>query len=421
MEIKQEKDRLVAGAGRAAVQFGDGYFPTSEYDAQHDEVHARALLLQKGEEKIGLVCLELPSVRPWELTDELRKEAGEIFGTDRDHTWLCVTHNLSGPHVPPEEEKRKIHLEAVRCALTEAALHAVRTMRPARVACGEGTSFVNANRDVHSADGWWVGIAEEGPSDKTLSALCLQDEDGGNICVLFSYALKSSVMEGTVMSDGKKYVSSELSGRACRLVEEKLDTVAIFLMSAAGDQVPREKSAYLALDEEGHFREVNLAEQGFEICERLGCELGEDVLAAVAAAKEEEADPVLKGVTAVINLPGQQTYPSELPAPPVLSWDYPSAPDETLEMGVFVIGQTALLALKSEVTTPIFTEIRKNSPFAHTMMGTLINGGQGYIGTDLDFERFSYPALHSPFAKGADRAFIRFADETLRKQKEETA
>ncbi len=414
-----EQSSLYAGAGRAEICFGDGYFPTGEYDAQHDALYARALCLESGEERIALVSLELPSLRPWEYTDECRALAGEIMGTDRCHTWICMTHDLSAPHVPPLAEKIPLHMEAVRRAVSEASHAAVQSLRPAVLKYGEGQSYVNSNRDVQSADGWWVGISDAGPSDKTLQAICLMDPDGGMIAVLYSYALKNSCLEGTVMSDGKRYVSSEVSGYACRMVEEDRDTVAIFLMSGAGDQVPREKSNYLALDAEGHFKEVNLAEQGYDMRCRLGKELGADVLKTVEAAEEEE-DVTLAARTEKLILAGQESYPGTLPPPPVLSYAYPSAPDEVLELSLFRIGQTALIGCKSEITTPIFAKIREQSPFAHTMMGTLLNGGQGYVATDWDYDRFTYPALHSPFARGADGKFIPFVKKTLEKLKAET-
>ena len=71
-----------AGAGRAVLSFPEEYFPNEGYKGIHDDMHVRVLLMESGEVRAAVAVFELSSVRPWELTDELRAYAAEKLGTN---------------------------------------------------------------------------------------------------------------------------------------------------------------------------------------------------------------------------------------------------------------------------------------------------------------------------------------------------
>ena len=395
-----------AGAGRAELAFPVDYFPADGYSGIHDPMYCRALLLEEGPVRGGLVVLELPSVRPWERTDELRAYAAELLNAPYENVWLVVTHDLSAPHVPREEAHQALHMDVLRQAVSEACGQAAASLREAVVRYAGGSSDVNANRDVESVDGWWVGIHGKGPSDKTLSLLRFDGLDGGPIAVLYSYAIKSSVLEGADMPDGKRYASGDVTGRAGVKAEKALGCPVLFVMGAAGDQVPKRKANYLALDENGHFYTVDLGEQGYEVLEALSDTLSGDILAAASASAPGGERPALRFAAASVECAAKKPYPKSLPAPPVRRYAYEPDGTQTLDIWAIRVGEAAILGVKPEITTPIFDAIKKNSPFPHTLIATLANGGQGYIATDWDFPRFTYPALHTPFQPGTDRKLI---------------
>lgn len=406
-----------AGAGRAVLAFPKEYFPTEGYNGIHDDMHVRVLLMESGEVRTAVAVFELSSVRPWELTDSLRAYTAEKLGTAYENTWAIVTHDLSAPHVPVEEEKRSIHMNTLKAALDEAAAAALESFRPAKVGYGEGLSDVNANRDVQSVDGWWVGIEGKGPSDKTLSVVKIDGVDGKPIAVLYSYALKSSLLETAPMSDGWKYASGDVTGVACTRAEEATGAVTIFVMGAAGDQVPKIKGNYLTLNSEGKFVTVNLYEKAYDGLSLLGNTLGDDVISLVNGTECTDEEPELAVMESSLAVNCKKPYPKTLPEPPVLTYEYEPCGEGEITLYSMRIGEAAFMALKSEVTTPIFTEIKRNSPFKHNLMATLANGGQGYIATDSDYERFTYPGLHTDFVKGTDRQFTSFVTEELTKLK----
>jgi len=88
--------------------------------------------------------------------------------------------------------------------------------------------------------------------------------------------------------------------------------------------------------------------------------------------------------------------------------------DELLTLWGICVGECALLGVKSEVTTPTFRALQSESPFPETLLATLVNGGQGYIATDFDYDNFTYPGLKSPFYRGTDRIFLEKSKSFLR-------
>lgn len=399
---------LKAGAGIGTMHFPDHYFPSDGFSGVHDDMHAKVLLLEQGETRGAVVTLELPSIRPWELTDQLRAYAARVLGVSYDNLWLVMTHDLSAPHVPKTEEGRRLHMEILRRAVKTAAESALSSLQSVTVAHCEGTCDVNANRDMESIDGWWVGIHGTGPSDKTLSLLRFDGEDGKPVAVLYSYALKSSVLEGAVMSNGKRYASGDVTGRAGVKAEERMGCPVLFVMGAAGEQVPKKKANYLELDQNRRFYTVNLAEEGYAILEELSGELADAVCAAAEEkVLERECDARLQFGNFAFHGDGQISYSNELPAPPVLHFDYLPSPGEEIPVWYIRIGKAVMLGVKPEIMTPTFDEMKRSSPFAYTMMATLVNGGQGYIARDWDYDRYTYPGLKTPFRRGTDQVFLR--------------
>lgn len=399
---------LKAGAGIGTMYFPKNYFPSDGFSGVHDDMHAKVLLLEKGNVRGALVTLELPSIRPWELTDHLRAFAARLLDVPYDNLWLIMTHDLAAPHVPKNEEGRRLHMDILQQAVQTAAEAALASLQNVHAVCCEGACDVNANRDMQSIDGWWVGIHGTGPSDKTLSLLRFDGEDGKPVAILYSYALKSSVLEGAVMSDGKRYASGDVTGRAGVKAEEKLGCPVLFVMGAAGEQVPKQKANYLALDENHRFYTVNLAEEGYAILEALSDELAEAVCTtAQTTGMPLNPEGQLFFGHFAFHADGQVSYANTLPQPPVLHFDYLPAPGEDIPVWYLQLGNTVLLGVKPEIMTPTFDEIKAASPFACTMMATLVNGGQGYIARDWDYERYTYPGLKTPFRRGTDKVFLR--------------
>ena len=283
---------------------------------------------------------------------------------------------------------------------------AEKDLRRAKVSFGAGFSDVISNRDVESVDGWWVGINEKGISDKTLFAVRFSDMEDNTIAVVFNYALKSSVMEDVRLGDGFKRVTGDVGGETCRRIEEALGAVCLFFMGAAGDQVPRKKGKYLKPDENGVFYEIDSGERGYDFIEELGGQLASDVLDAVSKMPPGDENVTVAVTDSIIRVPGQVRYQNSMPRPPVKFYDFPPAEEQEILIKLLTINDCAILGVKPEIMTPTNLEIKSRSPFKYTLLISMVNGGQDYIPTDIDYDRFEYPALHATVARGTDRLFV---------------
>ena len=98
-------------------------------------------------------------------------------------------------------------------AVRRAAGAAAENMRPARLLFGRGECDVNINRDIPSEEGWWIGMNPEGPSDKTLRVIRVEDLAGNAIAVLYHYGVQSSIMDNVFDRAGGRLITSDLDRR----------------------------------------------------------------------------------------------------------------------------------------------------------------------------------------------------------------
>lgn len=188
--------------------------------------------------------------------------------------------------------------------------------------------------------------------------------------------------------------------------ESVLGCPVLFVMGAAGNQVPKKKANYLELDENQRFCTVNLKEEGYRILDELSQALS-DAICATAQFPSSVMSHILRFGQTSFYAEGQISYSKELPQPPVQRFNYVPTQGEDIPVWYIQLGDAVLLGVKPEVVTPVFLKIRSHSPFIHTLLATLVNGGQGYIAGDIDYDRYTYPGLKTPFYRGTDRVFIR--------------
>lgn len=417
---------LMAGAGKAVIRFPDAYFPHEGFTDAHDDIHIRVLLLEQGI-RGAILSAELPSVRPFELIDGLRAYAGELLAVPVERVWFVVTHNMAGPHVPQVNEengaaKQQMHLDAIRDAIRSASEQALASLQPARFGAGQGLCDVNGNRDIPSKEGWWLGANAPGPSDKTVSVLRFDALDGKPIAVLFHYAVKSAVVDDEIMSDGSRHYSSELTGRACQYVEDGTGAVTFYFMGAAGDQVPKKVAKYFETDEDGHLRQVHHGELGYLWMDELGTQLGQSVREIAEHIICAQSAPVFTMERLKLSFPGQCSIPRELAHTPVTEYTYQPKEDTTLDVALLRLDDVILIGVKPEYTCVTGIQLREASPFAHTLLIAMVNGGQGYMADRLAYERFTYEGTHSEYACGSAEAFVERMGRVLtRKKQQDTA
>ena len=421
------KNQLYAGAGSARICFSKELFPLEGFCDIHDDPAARVLVLDCGE-RVAIACLELVMLDR-DGVAYAKKMIGEITGTKVENIWVHVTHVITTPHSPHaprgmggveleigEEEKKTLEYKkalfhtAVMDAVKQAAEAAANTFRAAKMGIGTCTCGVNVNRDVETPYGWWINFNPEGPSNHTATALRFDDEQGAPIAVLISYGLKPCAIDNSEMEKNTRLVSSDVPGLACTILEEQLGAPVLFAMSAAGDQVPLEQAWYDVVEDDGTVRKVDIGVQaGLEIVERFGNRMAQDIGPALGSISCGQTAPEIRLANGGIEWPGKgrgKMAPTQNP-------NYTEKGTERVDVMTMAIGDVALVALKPEMNTVTEAQLQANSPFAHTLVLSMTNGGQKYMPDMASYENITWEAQSAGFMPGVAEAWVEEAVRVL--------
>jgi hypothetical protein len=87
---------------------------------------------------------------------------------------------------------------------------------------------------------------------------------------------------------------------------------------------------------------------------------------------------------------------------------YKDAPPVAIRLGLLRIGDVMIGAVNAEVFNPIAQRLKRESPFAETMMATLTNGSarSGYIPDDASFGKYTFEVLSSRLQPGCAESAI---------------
>jgi hypothetical protein len=78
----------------------------------------------------------------------------------------------------------------------------------------------------------------------------------------------------------------------------------------------------------------------------------------------------------------------------------------SFRVGALMIDKVAFIEVSAEVVSKIYQDLRKQSPYANTIMVTLANGRIGYIPDDASYDVWTREAVASPLKKGCGESTI---------------
>jgi hypothetical protein len=400
----------------------------------HDNPHVRILLL-KSNTKMALVVMELvmgvTDINDW-ITEYLVKQ----FGVEKEHVWIHMTHAITTPHAPggplisgdgrvlppppdmgmmpmPKEEdvkKRGLYTQAIKTAVISAMKKAMDTMQDAEVGVGTGNCDVNANRDVETPQGWWIGLDGTGFSNKTMTVVHFRGTEGNVIASLISYGIKPCAIDNSEMKEQKRLISADVPGVACTMLENVTGAPVLFCMSAAGDQIPREQTLYDEVDAMGNITTIdNGVEHGLALVEQYGTQMGKDAISIVASIREYQRDVEITVRCGTI--PWERKARTRMKI---------SREAECKEEGmgeipwyVATLGNLAFAATKPEMNAESERQLQAKSKFEHTLLFTMVNGGMKYMPDQGSYERNTWEAQSAMFMPGAAEAFVKTVTEVI--------
>ena len=404
--------KWLVGTGKSVIQVPRDYMMIEGFSVVYSPIHTRAFIFEN-EEKYAIISLELTSM-PEKEVSSMRKMAAEYLGIQEDHIWVNVTHTFSAPHYLPEHkmqgEKEKAARNAFVTAVNESTKRCLQMakdhMKYAKVGYKTGVSRVNVNRDVELEDGWWIGNNGQGISDKTVSVLRFDDEDDQTMGIIYHYALQSSVMDGAILEDGGKAITSDIVGAASSYVENHIQSdgaVAMFLLGGAGDQAPLKKSV-LETFTDGIRKREDLGEKGYDMIEELGLHLGRAIVSTAERINCSVAKDVIVTKKFTIQVPGKKMDMNIHTMRPTR--DYVYQDDGLKEVPIYGLrlGNVMLIGVQPELNCTTALAIRSQSAQYHIWVCTMINGAAKYMSDRKSYENMTYEAMNSMYNIGAAEA-----------------
>lgn len=390
---------FLAGAGKSAIDIA---YPVEGYVGERDRLYARAAVLAAGPSRVAIVVIDLTAV-PADMVREFQETVGRTAGVAPAQVLICASHTFSAPHLSSEDEPGAVRFRrSVIDAVARAASQAGNEMRPARLGFARGMSRVNVNRDVHTAAGWWLGADDRGATDHSVAVIRIEDEAGKPIAILANYAVQSSVMNESTLSSGGILVTDDLAGAAVRHAEEQYGsgTVAMFLVGAAGDQAPYLTANRYTLDKDGNWGRSDLREAGHVLVDLLGERLGSEIVRASEEAVCTAFAGGLRVTSASVEVGTQQPPASFRDLRPVHGYDYRQGGTESVPVFALGIGDIALVGVQAELSSTTGLDIKARSQFGQTVVLTMVNGGAKYMADAASYDKITYAAMNSRYARG---------------------
>jgi hypothetical protein len=389
-----------------------------------DKVWSRAIFIDNGKTSAVLIGLDVIGF-PDSVAKTIRERVEKEFGVPATNVLVSGTHTHSAPFIGIVFGPNRDGASDTK-AYEEKILTSVRmakeALQPARVSYGKGISYLNVQRDRidPATHGWWEGANYEGLSDKTVAVIKFESVNGDPIAVYFNYAMHA------VISGNLDLVSGDFPGAASRYIERSLGNkaVALFTSGAAGDQNPiyfqqtydlrairikdyakRGIDISNAMPPGGQGLDRNnpevarLMTEQKEMSSSMGQMLGEEVLRAMREAKPGDTAARIFGKETTVSCPGRERTNEGRGG---VAGTYKDGPLVQIRVGLLMINDIAIGAVNSEVYNAIAQRLKKESPYAKTMMATVTNGfaNSGYIPDDASFGHQTFEVLSSRLQPG---------------------
>jgi hypothetical protein len=378
----------------------------------HDELHARALVLDDGKSRLAIVVCDSCMI-PREIVAEAKERIRDRTGLVPDHVLISATHAHSCPAAAAvfQSDPDVHYRQFLALRLADAVEQAIKNLAPARIGWGVGkndrqvnnrrwkmkpgaipadpfgrtTDRVKMNPPVASPN----LVEPAGPVDPDLSIVAVQSSGGRPLALLANYGLHY------VGGVGGNHASADYFGAFAQRVETLLDAerfvppfVGIMSNGTSGDvnntnfrlARPR-RTAYEQIDQVA----ADLAQEAVRLAKTLtyfdqpmldaraadlmlGVRLpGADDIARAEALLKQANGPDLKTV--------EEIYARET----LLLSKYP--PKVPVAIQALRVGSLAIVAIPCEVFAEIGLDIKARSPARPTFIIELANGYNGYLPT----------------------------------------
>lgn len=377
----------------------------------HDELHARALVLDDGDMQIAMVVVDNCLITR-DIFDAAKEYIQQQTGIHKEHVLISATHAHSAPAATAifETDIDPDYIRFLTVRIADAVIQASRNLAPAKIGWGVGSvpqhvfnrrwkmklgtpfrdPFLKTNDTVQMNPGFANPnlLEPAGPTDPEVSFVAVQSIDGKPLALLANYSLH---YVGGVPGNT---ASADYYGAFCDRIGELLNV---------GGQSPQ----FVALMANGtsgninnaNFREPPKKQASFEQIKIVANDVAQEVLRVYKTIQFRDSAP-LKMTQREIKLGVRMPDKYELMAAHDLVDDkkipfktvqelyaresilLAQFPEEVpLLLQTIRIGELAIASVPCEVFVETGLALKKQSPFKPTFTIELANGYNGYLPT----------------------------------------
>ncbi|NIA15861.1 MAG: hypothetical protein GWP08_17495 [Nitrospiraceae bacterium] len=338
-------------------------------------LYARAIVFQVGEQRVGVVTLDLGRMPTPDVCARIREAAK---GVGLGEVMICASHTHSAPVM---ESSEMPYVKQMEAAIVDALREAAEKARPARIGVGRANIDIAHNRRVIK-DGkcymMWRNAERKptSPVDPEAGVIRIDTADGRPLAVLVNYACHPVIFG----PDNVEY-SADWPGEMCRLVKAETGAECFFLQGGCGDINP-------------YMDKTALGEGARDIVKAEGEKAGRAVLAAWSGiestvpaqpAVSSVLEPVEVGVRWNLDDPKQVEILKQVYGPAYDLYMAHIGKNLAVPLGVMVLNNTLALAfMPGEMFVQFQLDLKRNSPVPDTFLCGYANAFHAYFPTIRD-------------------------------------
>jgi len=411
-----------------------GYYSERGAKGVHDELQAKAIVLEAGGAMAALVALDLIST-PRDLVEEARREIERVTQMRGASVMISATHSHTGPVLDRKSAfGGKSDLVAryragLPAKIAEAVREAGSRLTPAKASAASGREeSIAFNRRYHMKDGtvgWNPGkrnpniLKAAGLIDPAVPIVFFESLDRKPLATYVNYAVHLDNV-------GEPVISADMPSTLSRALADFKGPEMITLFSAG------------CCGDVNHI-DVNWGEEqrGFANASRMGTILAAEVLRTWPRLRRVEASALRVKSTAVsLGLPelgvGDTDQAREIvkrvadpkskrPSFLEMVWAFKvldvaarNGRPQEVEVQVIALGnEVAWVSLPGEIFTELGLAIKQDSPFPQTIIAELANGSIGYIPSRRAYAQGNYEVVSARCAQGSGERLVDAAVKML--------
>lgn len=393
---------------------GYGVYLRRKAKTIHDNLYARAVVLDEGDERIALIANDLIGVNK-ETVDRARSLIRYKTGIKKENIIICASHTHSGPATAELRrgwgELNAEYLDTLTIRIANAAIIAGENLKEAKIGFGRGKMDNISYNRVEYPNGW-SEVERKGTIDPEIGVIRIDNIKGEPLAILFNFACHAVIINHR--TEEGKAVSADYPGYAERMLEgTHRKAIAVFLQGACGDINPRfGRHSFPEVAKTGKTlaEEVSRVLTKIETTSEIKIRMRRQIIGLPynLPSLEEMGKLMVKKVEQRSQYSDKENSEEARGAKFYAGWanqmfaKLENKPEKEMKTEIqgLRINDTILVTVPGELFVRFGLKIKREALYKNVLVVGYANDYVGYIPTEKDFERGDYAAKKVPKITG---------------------